>query len=696
MKKIKFSLALLGFSICSVQATDVAAINVQVANNQTITTLTESTQATHAQAGSAQEEHQQSVSLATTSNSALISDVVLTSVDQSLLAQSTQLEIQHYIQQAHQQKLAHHQTWQRMMYADKDGISEVDFDGYFISKQGKTDLKQELEANIAALFTHAQPNQSIRCKFPARSQWLIQQLEIPNHRLPQIGCSELDDWMGQIKPHQATLIYATDFMGNPSSMFGHTLLRLDPKDQKELNLVSYAVNYAATVTNGDDLAFAWKGLTGQYPGEYSLMPYYRKVKEYGDFESRDLWEYELALTPEETTFLVQHIWEMKHVQFPYYFVSDNCAYRLLGLIDLVRPEANLVDQFKLTSIPIETIKAVQQQGLIRDTIYRPALETQLLAQAKQHGADLATIAHQVAFSEPTQMTKILEKYPQLDQAKILEMAYDDLYLQFIGRNVDEAFAQTRLRFLLQLRSQSQVEKQRSIPQVPKVDPTGSHHARNVSIKMGEVQGQQFVELGHRQAYHDLIDPQGGFRTGTQLLFLDASIQYRDHDLKFNHIDVLKVNAYNPITPFKTPLSWGFNLGWQQESLNQQGQFSDREQHGVATIKTQFGYSKADQDREHLCYMQIQNQLQTAKTLDQGWRLGIGPTLGCQNIWTDRINSLLQVELPYWEDSKQWNLRLNSNLQYMINPQNALRAGWEYQMQDGKHWDKWQIGYVQFF
>lgn len=67
-------------------------------------------------------------------------------------------------------------------------------------------------------------------------------------------------------------------MGNPSSMFGHTLLRLDPKDQQQLNLVSYAVNYAATVAGNDNWSYAWKGLTGQYPGEYSLMPYYRKVK----------------------------------------------------------------------------------------------------------------------------------------------------------------------------------------------------------------------------------------------------------------------------------------------------------------------------------------------------------------------------------------------------------------------------------
>ena len=46
------------------------------------------------------------------------------------------------------------------------------------------------------------------------------------------------------------------------------------------------------------------------------MPYYRKVKEYGDFESRDLWEYELDLNPEESRFMVEHIWEMQKVTFP--------------------------------------------------------------------------------------------------------------------------------------------------------------------------------------------------------------------------------------------------------------------------------------------------------------------------------------------------------------------------------------------
>ena len=604
--------------------------------------------------------------------------------------------IQHYQAQAKAQGLVSHSTWQRFMYANAKQHSEVQYSGYFWAQDGQKNLQHELDANIAALFQTAHADESIQCRFPARSHWLIQQLHIQKNQLPTVACPELDTWLGQIKPHKATLIYATDFMGNPSSMFGHTLLRLDPKDQKELNLVSYAVNYAATVTSGDDLAFAWKGLTGQYPGEYSLMPYYRKVKEYGDFESRDLWEYELALDPEQTKMLVQHIWEMKHVTFPYYFISDNCAYRLLGLIDLVRPNSNLAEQFKLATIPIETLKTIQHTGLVKDTVYRPALETQLLAQAKQHGTDLAKKAHEIAYTDPKQMLDKLAPYDDLARSQILEMAYDDLYLQFIGRQVDEKFAQPRLRQLLSLRSQISTEKQRGTPVRPQVDPSHSHHARNISIKAGEVQGQPFVELSHRQAYHDLIDPQGGFRIGTQLMFWDGAIQYRDDHLKVEHFDFLSVNSYNPLTPFKTPLSWGFNLGWQQEALNHDGHFSEDHQHGVLGLKTQFGYSIADQNRKHLCYGQLQTQVQAGTALDKGWRVGMGPTVGCQNIWTQHINSLVQVEFPYWEDSHQWQFKLNSQLQYSINPQNAFRVAWQYEQQDHKDWQKSSLAYLRFF
>ncbi|AVZ04203.1 DUF4105 domain-containing protein [Acinetobacter pittii] len=603
--------------------------------------------------------------------------------------------IQKYWSIAEQQNLDQDITWQRLMYANKNQKSEVTYSGYFLSENGKNNLKEELKADISALFVPAQDNQSIRCKFPARSQWLMQKVGIQENELPQVKCTEFENWIGQIKPHKATLIYATDFMGNPSSMFGHTLLRLDPKDQQQLNLVSYAVNYAATVAGNDNWSYAWKGLTGQYPGEYSLMPYYRKVKEYGDFESRDLWEYELNLSPEETRFLVSHIWEMQHVSFPYYFVSDNCAYRLLGLVDLVKPESNLQEKFTYASIPMETIKSMQQQGLTKAPVYRPALETQLLAQAHQHGASLAKVAHQIAMLPIQQSSQILKSFTEQDQAKILEMAYDDLYLQFIGRKVEESIAQPQLRQLLALRSQIDLDKQRQEPKRPTKEPTQGHNARNLSVKAGEVQGDKFIELGHRQAYHDLIDPQGGYRAGTQLLFLNGNAQWRDDHLKLERLDLLEVNSYNPIQPFKTPLSWGFNLGWRQEAIHD-GSFSEDKQHGVASFNAQVGYSLADYGRKHICYGQVQTYVQTGSNLDKGWRVGMGPTLGCMNQWFERFNSVVQIELPYWEDQNQWNLRVNTQWQYVINRNNAVRLNWDYEQQNHQDWMKSSLGYVWFF
>ena len=125
-----------------------------------------------------------------------------------------------YIEKAQQLKLASNVTWQRLMYVNVSGQSEVTYRPFFYSEHGQTQLKQELDANIAALFTPAEANQSIQCRFPARSKWLIGQLNIASNQLPKVSCPELDEWLGQIKPYKATLIYATDLWAIPVRCLG--------------------------------------------------------------------------------------------------------------------------------------------------------------------------------------------------------------------------------------------------------------------------------------------------------------------------------------------------------------------------------------------------------------------------------------------------------------------------------------------
>ena len=597
-----------------------------------------------------------------------------------------------YLAQAEQQKLAQHPTWQRLTYAQypEQPLRGKDF---FLTAHGQMQPEAELKANILALLAEQQGDTAYRCRFPARSAWLAQQLQLT---LEPIRCATFEHWYSEIQPKSMTLVYATDFMGNPSSMFGHNLLRIDPDPKSALNLVAYAVNYAATVQGEQSWSYAWKGLTGAYPGQYAVMPYYQKVKEYGDFESRDLWEYRLKLTPEQSQFMVQHLWEMQNVAFDYYFISDNCAYRLLGLIDLVRPDLALQQAFKHVAIPIETLKALEQQGLIEEAVYRPALETQLNAQRRTHGDALARIAQRFTQLSPQAMPAALAGYSDLEQAKILEMAYDALYLQLTRGQVSGAEAQPKLRHMLGLRSGLEVNRQRQAPEPPRFDPRYAHPVKTIGLGAGQVQGKAMTELTHRQAYHDLIDPQAGFRIGTQLQVLEATLQYREEQVKLSELNLLSVQAYSPVTPFKHDVSWGVQLLWQQEALNRDGKFSEQQQHGVLNVKTQVGYSGLSDNEQQLCYAQLQPQLQAGSALDLGWRVGIGPTLGCQSLWSDQLNSVLQLELPFWSDVEQWHFKAKAQAQYKLSQGHSVRAGYEYQQQRSQTLGQWKISWLHYF
>lgn len=76
-----------------------------------------------------------------------------------------------------------------------------------------------------------------------------------------LECPELENWRSLINPKAMTLVFPTAYMNSPSSMFGHTLLRIDAKDQtRHKELVAFAVNFAAEPDENDNAAlYALKG-----------------------------------------------------------------------------------------------------------------------------------------------------------------------------------------------------------------------------------------------------------------------------------------------------------------------------------------------------------------------------------------------------------------------------------------------------
>ncbi|NQD95195.1 DUF4105 domain-containing protein, partial [Pseudomonas sp. CrR25] len=262
--------------------------------------------------------------------------------------------------------------------------SYVDDPDFFLAANGDSDPLAELHATITALYQPpALGDRHPQCRYPARSRWLREQLQL--HDLPQPVCTEFATWFRDIAPHSSVLVFPAAYLNSPSSMFGHTLLRIDQADVDSHNtaLLSYALNFGAFIEGADNsLLYAWKGLMGGYPGLFALVPYRDKLAEYRHLENRDLWEYRLNLSAAETGRMVEHVWELKQIQFDYYFFDENCSYRLLELLEIARPGLELTEHFPLTAIPTDTVRAVMDAGLVERIDYRPSRERELLARAE--------------------------------------------------------------------------------------------------------------------------------------------------------------------------------------------------------------------------------------------------------------------------------------------------------------------------
>ncbi|HEX9241652.1 MAG TPA: DUF4105 domain-containing protein, partial [Anaeromyxobacter sp.] len=215
-------------------------------------------------------------------------------------------------------------------------ISEADGTRFFRSLRGKTDPLAELASTLRGFFEPAgdDPDAHVQCRFPARLQFLAERLGIDRARLPSPACPKLERFREQTAARSVTLVFSSYYLNNPVSSFGHTFLRLNKAEEaragKGHELLDMGVDYAAVPDTKNPIAYAVKGLLGAFPGRFSRMAYYYKVRTYADAESRDLWEYDLAMTPDEVRLFVSHLWELGQTYFDYWYLDENCSYHVLG------------------------------------------------------------------------------------------------------------------------------------------------------------------------------------------------------------------------------------------------------------------------------------------------------------------------------------------------------------------------------
>lgn len=477
---------------------------------------------------------------------------------------------------AEQQNLADSRAWHALVHYKPGGIfggweSQADDDAFFLSDSGKTDPRSELVATIRSIgqISPGEADKHPQCRFPARYHWLKQALDIDDDRLKPVRCEELEVWFDTIQPESLTLIFPAAYINSPSSMFGHTLLRVNPGDfRKDSPLVAYALNYAADADATDNaLIFSIKGLIGGYPGIFSIVPYYEKIKEYSDLENRDVWEYELNFTQDELDQLMRHAWEVRHIQFDYFFLTENCSYHMLSLMEAAKPELELTDQFDIKAIPSDTVRAVIDSELVTTYHYRPSSTTRL----SQH-------AGQMPEEDNERVIEIVDREIKIDdvsvtslhqerKAKLFEQAYD--YSRFLATakpTMRDARANMNWQLLA---ARSEIKSQGDIWKAivePKVRTENGHSTARVAYGLGRRSQDDFLSFKLRPAYHDVVDPPSGYSNGAQINFLDLHARYYpdSEKLQLDKLTVINVLSLTPQDRYFSPISWGVDVGIEQQ------------------------------------------------------------------------------------------------------------------------------------
>lgn len=617
--------------------------------------------------------------------------------------------------QAQADNLAQHTTWRRLLYFvdDKKGIfakntnkSLIDNSAFFLAANGQQDSAAELEATLMALAQEltiptsnnkrVAADDSVLCQFPARVKWLTDTLNIDDSNL-QIDCPKLDEWMTMLAPEALSVTFAQEYLDNPISAFGHTLLRIDsPASAKDFSQIhhAYALNDTVNGDKSDNFGvFAVKALSGGYNNVIEIDPYPKKIADYLQVDERDTWTYQLALTPSEVQQIILHVWETKDLALPYYFTTDNCASEILRLVDTVRPDQHLLSQLPYVVVPADVVNLLKKEALLASSRYTPADSSVRQAQLNQ--------AKQAAIDKKQLGYKTLDK----DELNTIKSA------QLNPSSSMSSDAKSLLPLAIAPSNNN---------------PLDRHPLQRAHIGIGQSGDNSYIDVGVRAGFQDTLDRTAGFDQFFDLEGIKATLRFYDNDDNSDHdspksvelqnFTLLRGRSYNPVNSAEKGKTWGANI--EATRIND-GSQQGGNGHLVGSTTLEYGKSWAfgtprtdasglmsGEMPPQLCYALATGALQGGRGINKGYRVGAGVNAGCIYQFNNRLRAEAELQLPYWYHGSSdqvdvkgsyWQPITMIGLQYDIDKRQALRLNTSYELQDRVEAnDDFNLAYIRYF
>ena len=474
--------------------------------------------------------------------------------DQEILLLNDQIKI-----------LSQHQQWLALLHITPKRFfgswsSGIDDPKFFLSSSRTPE--DELRATIRE-FSQGDPTDKKHPinKFPCRLYWILTKLPQLRQKFVSTESTYFKKIFKYIKPYQTRLIFPSQYMNNPSSLFGHTLLNIECENNDKL--MAYSVNYAAKTKETNGLIFSFKGLFGLYKGYYSIGPYFEKVVEYSDVDRRDIWEYALNFTVEELKMLMMHIWELEDISSDYYFFDENCSYNLLFLLDVMRPELKLAEKAdRFWVLPVDTVKLIYKQGLVVNHNHRPSKAFKIHELSKPLKKEQKQMVKYAASSE--QAHENFEEWHHFDTE--IQRAMLDTVLELLYVNLDKGVINIsvyRQSYYAALKKRAKLGKKESIHNKGSVyNPAEGHNSFLIGGGSGYYLDQHYISMRIRPTYHGLDDPPRGYLLGGAIEALDTEVYYFSKKRRYSlrRFDLVKIHSFAPGDDFYSSTSWQISTG----------------------------------------------------------------------------------------------------------------------------------------
>lgn len=413
---------------------------------------------------------------------------------------------------------------------------------FYISADGRNNPQAEFAAEIEAF-----SKGNAKCRFPARFNYLKQLGKVQGDLS---GCKDYQQFMHDVRPNGITILFTNAYMSNPASLFGHTLVRIDTA-RKGTQMLAHGSNFGADSGTEHRMMFAIKGLFGGYLGVYSVSPYWEIINTYNNIENRDIWEYSLNLTDEEKQKFADHLYEMRQAKIRYYFLSKNCSYLILELLEAVRPSLKLTKQYPAWVIPLDTLKTINNEpNLVKSQNYRPARYTQIQNLLKAMNNE----QYQAFLRGIEKYDFAAENLTDEEKSAVYEAVYQYFQYEYTAGNMP----------LKEYRKASfgVLRKRSALPIVEKVQPVGenpvlSHDSMQISLSGGSERHKSFEEIEVRPAYTALTDSSFGLVKGAEISVMSSKWRYynQSHKTVLQNFAPIKIKSLVPAGRVFDPISY---------------------------------------------------------------------------------------------------------------------------------------------